>query len=186
MHWPSQNTVIVYCLLDTIWFRYGFIVFFKHVLYIVVCPFVLFFLLAIVLSDLRYANSDYLFAIFKLFLNLFISRILSKYMIFAICKSWCLILIYLHIKKLTVSINQPTLEHGKLNETVSRDPSLSSLTLTLKQYAHTIEFTIVHFCPDKHAGKLMRTRYSLLRNTKCICKLWMDRMWLCEVVKMSL
>ena len=115
MHWPSQNTVIVYCLLDTIWFRYGVIVFFKHVLYIVVCPFVLLFLLAIVLSDLRYANSDYLFAIFKLFLNLFISRILSKYMIFAICKSWCLILIYLHIKKLTVSINQPTLEHGKLN-----------------------------------------------------------------------
>ena len=40
-----------------------------YVLYIVVCPFVL-FRLAIVLSVLRYTDSDYPFGIFKLFLSL--------------------------------------------------------------------------------------------------------------------
>ena len=41
-----------------------------YVLWIVVCPFVL-FLLAIVLSVLRYTDSDYPFGIFKLFFWLF-------------------------------------------------------------------------------------------------------------------
>jgi len=51
-----------------------------YVLYIVVCPFVL-FLLAIVLSVLRYTDSDYPFGIFKLFLQEFLSdyrRSISK------------------------------------------------------------------------------------------------------------
>jgi hypothetical protein len=41
---------------------------YMYILQIVVCPFVL-FILAIVLSVLRYMDSDYPFGIFKLFLT---------------------------------------------------------------------------------------------------------------------
>ena len=49
---------------------YLIFIFYMYVLLIIVCPFVLFFL-AIVLSVLRYTDSDFPFGTFKLFLHLF-------------------------------------------------------------------------------------------------------------------
>ena len=75
--------------------KIGWKFFYGSILYLhKICPFVL-FLLTIVLSVLRFTDSDYHFGIFKLFLNIFVYFWKIFRLLFYIVNHYCIFLKYL-------------------------------------------------------------------------------------------